>query len=131
MISNITENMLMAALRKWGGIQALAAKELKTTRQNVHQRIKGSPALQTLLAEIEDENLDIGEGHILKGLRAGDKEMVRYYMDRKGRKRGYGNSVSVGTDEATLEAVVATLGGDPAALRAALARLGVAQTEIP
>lgn len=129
--SGIPEAKIIGALRKWGGIKALAAKELKTTRQNINGRVNRSPKIQEALSEIEEENLDIGEGHLIKALRNGDKDTVRYYLDRKGKKRGYGNRVDVGVDDATAEAIVAGLGGSVEAFRAALRQLGVASSEIP
>lgn len=122
---NITEKTLAAALRKWGGVQTLAAKEIGTSRQNVYQRIKLSKKLQDVMREVEDDTLDLGEGHIIKGVRDGDKDYVKYYMDRKGKRRGYGPKVENSLDEAQLEGIVIALGGDPAKLRAALRQLGV------
>jgi hypothetical protein len=129
--TNLSESVVIGALRKCAGITSLAAKELGSSRQNIHAWIKRSEAVRAAIAEIEEENLDIGEGHLLKKLRTGEWDAVRYYLDRKGRKRGYGNSVSVGVDDAQAEAFVASLGGNIDAYRAALARLGVPASEIP
>jgi hypothetical protein len=129
--AGIPEAKIVAALRKWGGMSALAAKELGITRQAVHQRLKNSATIRAAVAEIEEETLDIGEGHLIKLVRNGDKEMVKYYLDRKGRRRGYGNSVNVGLDEAQAEALIASLGGNVEAYRAALRQLGVPESEIP
>ena len=121
----VTEKQLIAALRKWGGIKALAANEVGITRQTMQERVEKSPKLQAVIKEIEEETLDLGEGHVVKGVREGDKDYVRMYLTQKGRKRGYGNKVETSLDEAQLEAIVTALGGDPEALRSALLRLGV------
>lgn len=123
-VKGVTEKQLIAALRKWGGIKALAANECGITRQTMQTRVENSKKLQDVIREIEEETLDLGEGHITKGVREGDKDYVKYYMDRKGRKRGFGNSVQTSLDEAQLEAIVASLGGDPAKFAAALRALG-------
>lgn len=116
---------MIAALKKWAGIQSLAAKELNTSRQNVFYRIKNSPRIQAVIAEIEEETLDIGEGHLIKMLREGDKEIVRYYLDRKGKKRGYGTRGEFETklSEDTLTAIVIAMGGDLDKLKAARAAI--------
>ena len=130
-VAAISESRLIGALRKYGGLPALAAKELKITRQAVHQRIKSSEAIRAALEEIEEENLDIGIGHLLRKMRAGDMRAVEFYVSRKGRKRGYGNSVSVAVEDAQIEAFIDSLGGNVEAYRAALRALGVPQSEIP
>ncbi len=124
----ITEKALIAALRKWGGIQTLAARELGTTRQNVHSRIKNSARLQEVVAEVEEETLDLGEGHIVKGVRKGDKDLVKYYLDRKGKMRGYGprSDVEAKLSEDTLMAIVVAMGGDLDKLKAARAAVNTA-----
>jgi hypothetical protein len=127
----ISEAKIIAALRKWAGMKALAAKELGISRQAVHARVKHSAAIQAALIDIEEENLDIGEGHLLKALRQGEKDAVRYYLDRKGRKRGYGNSVSASIEDAQVEAFIKSLDGSVQSYRAALLQLGVPTSEIP
>lgn len=129
--AGISEAKLIGALRKWGGMSALAAKELGITRQAVHQRVKNSATIRAAVAEMEEETLDIGEGHLIKLVRNGDKDAVKYYLDRRGKKRGYGSSVSVGLDEAQTEAIIASLGGSVEAYRTALRQLGVPASEIP
>ena len=121
----VSEKKIAAALRKHAGILILAAKELDMSRQNVWARVDRSKTLQAILKEIDEEHLDIGEGHIISGLRTGDREWTQFYMRCKGKKRGYGNSVHVGLDEAAIEAIVQSLGGNTDKLRAALLRLGV------
>ncbi len=125
MPKGVTEKQVIAALRKWGGIKALAANEVGIARQTMQERVERSAKLQAVIKEVEEETLDLGEGHIIKGVRAGDPDHVWPYMRSKGRKRGYGNTVQTSLDESQLEAIVIALGGSPDALRSALLRLGV------
>lgn len=111
-------------LRKHGGIVILAANELKITRQTLWERIERSPRLQRARAEIEEELLDIAEGHIAVGVRKGDKDWTKFYASKKGAKRGYGDRTQTSFDDAQIEALIGSLGGDPDAFRAALLRLG-------
>lgn len=127
-----TERQIEAALRAKDGVIAHAAAKLKMTRQSLWKRVQDSAYLQAVRQEIEETMLDYGEGHITKGVRAGDKDYVRLLMmSGKGRKRGYGNTVTVGADDATAAAIIAALGGDPAKYRDALIQLGVNQSEVP
>lgn len=127
----VTDFQLADALKKAGGIKSDAAKLVKLTRQTVQERVEKTPMLQEAVRQAEEELLDIAESQLKKSVRRGDKDMVRFQLQQKGRKRGYGNSVQVGIDDAQASAIVAGLGGDPEAYRAALIRLGVAASEIP
>ena len=119
----VTEKALIAALKKCGGILAFAAKEVGVTRQAVHDRVKKSAKLQKVVRDIKEETLDVGEGHIVKGVREGDKFYVNMYMQAQGKTRGYGKD-SVAFDDAQIKAFIAALGGDPEKYRACLLQLG-------
>jgi hypothetical protein len=123
--AGISESRLIGSLKRWGGLPALAAKELGVTRQAVHGRIKNSLTIQAAITEIEESNLDIAEGHVVKLLRAGDKEMVKFYLTQRGKKRGYGTKVEAEfrLTNAEIESIVASFGGDLNALRAFRAQL--------
>lgn len=127
----VSDAQLADALRKHAGIKARAAKAVGLDRSSVQERVERSPLLQQAIKDGEEKLLDIAESQLTKSVSRGDKDMVRYYLDRKGRKRGYGANVSVGLDEQAGAAIVAALGGSVEAYRAALARLGVAASEIP
>ena len=118
MSKKVTTAQIEGALRRWAGIKSLAARDLNITRQAIHRRVNESAHLQTVLTEIDEENLDIGESHILKGLRAGDRHYVMYFMNRKGKERGYGPKVEAKLSDSEIEAIVATFGGDLEKLRA-------------
>ncbi len=110
----ISNAQLMAALKSAGGIQALAAEKLGTTRQNVCQRIAKSPALQAFKAEVEQTIVDQAEAVVVSALQEKQpgtakptKEALRvgmWMLDRKGRDRGYTTRSEVtGADGAPLQ----------------------------
>lgn len=116
-----TDKAFIAALRKHAGIPALAAKELKLTRQAVDFRMKhGSKRVRDAVAEIDAELLDLGKGNIVKSLMAGDGRMTRWFMEQKGAALGFGRRIQVEgrLADGDLEALVAAFGGDVARLRA-------------
>lgn len=127
----VSDAALADALTKAGGNKSQAAKMVKLGRSAVQERVDKSPFLQEAIRRTEETLLDIAESHVVKFVKRGDKDMVRYALDRKGRKRGWGPNVSVGIDDAQAEAIVAGLGGSAEAYRAALRQLGVASSEIP
>jgi NAD(P)H-dependent flavin oxidoreductase YrpB (nitropropane dioxygenase family) len=122
----VSEARLIKALKDADGIKSHAADALGITRQTVQERIAKSPKLQRVLVEIDEALLDMAEGNLFRHLKEGDKEITKYVLDRKGKKRGYAQKVEASIDEAQLEAFVTSLGGDPDKLRAALSAFGVA-----
>jgi hypothetical protein len=85
------------------------------------------------VAEVEDELLDVAEGHIARLVREGDRATVMWFLARKGRSRGYGATPPRPPEptEQQLEAIVAALGGSIPELRRALILLGVSPSELP
>jgi hypothetical protein len=128
----LTPQAILGAIRRHGGLISLVARELGTSRQNIHQRIKASLELRTAVAAAEDELLDVAEGSIVQQLRQGDPSTVRWYLTRKGRSRGYGRSVPSGPElsEQQMEAMVASLGGSVPEYRRALIALGVVPSDV-
>jgi hypothetical protein len=47
------------------------------------------PELQDLRTEVEEELLDVAEFYIVQAIRAGDMKVIRWYLERKAKERGY------------------------------------------
>lgn len=129
-MTKATERQITTALWKADGVVAKAAKALKMDRCSLHERIAKSPALKQVMADIDGQMVQLAEGNIAQHLRKGDKDITKFVLERRDRKR-WGNRIDVGIDDATAEAIVAACGGDPATYRALLSQLGVAAAEIP
>lgn len=130
---NITEKQYIAAIRRHSGVQSLVAKQFSITRSAVSQRIGGSPRLQEVLREVEEENLDMAEGVIFTALRHKDKQTARWYAERKGKNRGYATKIEAEAKlpEGELEAIVTAFGGNLDALRKARAAADPSQAAKP
>jgi hypothetical protein len=129
----ITHQGILGAIHRHAGVISLVARELGTSRQNIHQRIKASPELRAAMAEAEDELLDVAEGNIARLVREGDRATTMWFLSRKGRSRGYGTTSPRPPEptEQQLEAIVASLGGSIPELRRALLLLGVSPSDLP
>ena len=129
----LTHQTILGAIHRHAGVISLVARELGTSRQNIHQRIKASPELQAAMAEAEDELLDVAEGHVARLIRQGDRATIMWYLNRKGRTRGYGTTSTRPPEptEQQLEAIVVSLGGSIPAFRRALVLLGVSPSDVP
>lgn len=96
------------ALQKTLGFQSQAAKQLGISRQAISMRIKKNKSLQALLKDIDEHFLDIAELGLVKNLKEYDLKAIEYYLDRKGKDRGYGLKQEI---KAQLGVDVAVRGG--------------------
>jgi len=69
------------------------------SRQGVYNWLARHPELEEVRKEAEDSLLDIAEGHVHTFVVNGDAKMIRWFLDRKGKDRGYTTRVeSTGAD---------------------------------
>lgn len=90
--------VIMHALEKTGGFQNKAAEMLGITRAALSMRIKNSQELQDKVLELEEKYLDLAETKLIKALENDQEWAIKYYLDHKGKKRGYGNKIEVSGD---------------------------------
>lgn len=86
----VTIKQIKMALAAAYGKQTYAAKKLNITYNAIYDRIKKSPDLQRYLIALEETNLDFTEIALMKGIKKGDAQLIKYHLNTKGRKRGYG-----------------------------------------
>jgi len=82
------------ALRDSGGIAAMAARKLakmygSCTAQTVRNYMNRYPSLKKAIDEVIENNLDLAEGALLRGITQGNMTAVIYYLKTKGKHRGY------------------------------------------
>jgi len=127
-----TNGKLVSLIRRHAGILSLVAEETGLTRQTLWERCKNNPVLAAAIKEVKERTLDLAEGTVLQAIQ-GDKSKgvgpdlatARWYLERQGKGRGFANKSETSFDEAQIEALVSSLGGDPEKFRAALAQFGV------
>lgn len=88
-MTKLTEERVALALHETGAIIADAAQKLGVSRVALYRFIKKHSAMQDLRLEIENETIDLAEYHIVQAILAGDMKTIRWYLERKGRHRGY------------------------------------------
>jgi hypothetical protein len=81
---------VIEALRESGGIKAVAAKNLRVSRITLYRFIKANPDLLEAINEIDEEMKDLVEGKMLTAIRNDDPQMIRFFLERRARDRGYG-----------------------------------------
>ena len=105
--SKISIKQCEKALRNAGGFVTHAAKQLPISYQSLQKRIKNSQYLPKVMAEIIEQDLDFCETQLKLAIKNKDLKAITYYLDRKGKHRGYGSTVGVtGDNGEPLEIVV-------------------------
>lgn len=94
----VTDRQIGEALAKSGGIVLYAAESLGIHRNTIHLRMNKCPALRKIANDVIEDNLDRCEHWIAKYIIAGDKDMIRFYLNNKGRARGYSPRVDLGVN---------------------------------
>lgn len=89
-MAKITLKNATTALIEHRGNLTAAAEAIGCTRQGLRLFINKNPELEEVRADALDTILDIGERHIFDAVRnGGDMKTVRWFMERKGKDRGY------------------------------------------
>lgn len=94
-----TLKQIEQALRKSAGIQARAAELLeeatgiKCSRKVINDAVRRHPELQQASLEAEEETLDLAESVVVKHLHGGDLNAARFFLETKGKHRGYSRRV--------------------------------------
>ena len=92
------------ALEQAGAIRTIAAKKLAVHRSTLCSFMNKHPSLQAFANEIEEDLKDDAENQVVLAIRAGDMPTVRWYLETKGKDRGYVRRVeSTGADGGPIE----------------------------
>ena len=100
----LTKGRVAQALNATGAIVADTTGVLGVSRQALYKFMERHPDLRVLRTEIEEELLDIAESNVIAAIRAGDMKTVRWFLERKGKDRGYSTrQETTGADGGPLE----------------------------
>lgn len=92
------------ALEQAGGIRTIAAAKLNVHRATLYSFMKKNPDLQAFADDVEEVLKDIAEAKVIQAIRTGDMRTCRWYLELKGKDRGYARRVeSTGPRGASME----------------------------
>lgn len=77
------------ALRAADGHLSKAAKKLACSVKTLKHYLTRYEHLEDVLEEIDDELIDLAESGMKKHIKAKNLDAIKYYLERKGKKRGY------------------------------------------
>lgn len=92
-IPDLTEHEVITALRRNNGIVQNTANELGISRITLWRMMRDNSVLRDVQEEATEVLLDRAESHLYSAINEGDLPTVKWYLERKGRIRGYANRV--------------------------------------
>lgn len=81
------------AIRKAQGIKAAAARQLGCEWETVDSYIRRYKTCEAAYEQASERVLDVAESVVIKAIMDGSIEESKWYLVKKGRKRGYGDVV--------------------------------------
>lgn len=85
----IRESALLEAINGSQGFITTIAERLNCSWCTAEKAIKASEAAQQAIRAEEEITLDMVEGKAIERIKDGDAVMIRFYLQTKGKRRGY------------------------------------------
>lgn len=82
--------VVLEAIKNTGGIKTEVSKKLNCSCRTIYDYIERYPEVKAAFEEEEEKVLDMAEGALFALIQNGDTSAIFYYLNNKGRKRGYG-----------------------------------------
>lgn len=81
---------LIKILRKNFGIVSDACEKVGVSRTTFYAWIQDDPKFAEEYHDIQEKVLDFGEAALYRGVKEGNTSLIRFFLENKGRSRGYG-----------------------------------------
>jgi predicted transcriptional regulator len=91
----ITQDEWIEAVRNSAGVVALVAAKLGVSRQTIWEHRKKHAWLDEAFKETVEQSLDLAESNISAALQAGNLKATMWYLERKGKTRGFGRELQI------------------------------------
>jgi hypothetical protein len=79
-------------MRKKFGIISRSCKEMGIVRSTYDLWMKACPEFAAAIREVPKDTMDFVECKLFEGISDGDVQLIKFYLDRKAKSRGYGTS---------------------------------------
>ena len=101
-MAKYTNKQILKAYKSERFNKTKTARRLGISNQHLYRLISKDPKLKKMLIQAEEERLDTAEDVLLKMIEGENFQAVKFFLETKGRDRGYGNKVEVSrVDEST------------------------------
>ena len=71
------------------GIITTAAKMAEIDRSTIYKWMEEDPKFKAKVTDVEEIALDFAESQMFKAIKDGEPLLIKFYLERKGKKRGY------------------------------------------
>ena len=112
----VKEKELLEQIKDSGGFISTIAARLHVDWHTVDNAIKASEKAQQAISDEKESTLDFVEGKALERIKANDSIMIRFYLQTKGKQRGYSLEKEYDTTVAAAEDTsinINVTGGEP------------------
>ena len=90
-----SKKAILEAIKDSGGIMSTIARRLDVTWHTADSWIRESEKLMEALKDEKETILDMSESTLLKRIKEGDEQSAKWYLSKKGKMRGYGDSLAI------------------------------------
>lgn len=84
-----TKEQIKDAVIKAGGFISIACKSLNCTRKTIYNYMDKYPELKETIIDIREQYLDVAEAALIKNVKDGKSNDIKYFLNTQGKKRGY------------------------------------------
>lgn len=95
----IKDRAFIKAVVDTGGIYTRIAMKLSVDRNTVASYLKARPDMQVYVDQETEKILDLAEDGLFAKVKNRDNDSIRWLLSRKGKKRGYGETLAITTDK--------------------------------
>ena len=89
---------MLEALERNLGVVTAACKECNISRNAFYEWCREDPKYNQEVENIMEVRLDFAESQLLKNIREGISSDIQFFLKKKGKSRGYGDSMDITTD---------------------------------
>ena len=88
--ANLTKQNAIETLKKTFGNVSMTCERLGLSRQTFYKWRNEDPEFNAAVEDINERTLDFVESKMFEGINAGNTRLIMFYLNCKGKKRGYG-----------------------------------------
>jgi len=104
---------VLAAIPGSGGIVSKIAKRLGIGRRTLFEYRQRWPEVEEAITDATEAGLDFAETQLMNLIESGDIKAIMYYLDNKGRGRGWGAQQQIQVQGPPVQPIICFADGGP------------------
>ena len=93
--TKLSRKKILQAIPDSGGIMTIIAGRLGVAWHTAQRAIESYPETQQAYQDEQERILDLAESKLYDSIQRGESQDVKWYLSKKGKKRGYGEQIDV------------------------------------